>query len=122
MGYKINFKEINCKFESSIASEKGEIELRINNKNKFPLNLKMNIIDFYDIEIQGIPPRIVLKPQISHKFTLKMSLSKEFDSRIFNYSSFEAVVPLTLIIESQNKELGPFHITNFFWYRLLKEN
>ena len=85
------------------------------------MSLKIKALDILAIDVQEIPHKIESKPKTSHKCIVIMSLSKEFDSKFFNYSLFEAV-PLTLIIEPQNRELAPFHLTNFFWYRLLKEN
>ncbi len=113
------------KVQLMVVEERGEAVLTIENHASNPIRMNFRIFPFPGIRISSPfgtneTSTIEIKENSTKQVPFEIFLDEDFNHRIFSYSSFEAV-PLSIRLDENSGTLGAFHVTQFFWYRLLQQ-
>lgn len=119
-GVKLSNQSVQFSCTLEVLNEVGDFQLHCANFSEIALDFDIKPRLFQNCALKNYPQHLHLEPGVSKQFSFKLILSTSFNPSQFYYSSFESAT-ISLLFTDVNHKIPTFHLTNGFWYRLLKK-
>lgn len=117
-GIKTQQKYFSFKANCNILSEKGTLEVSVENTNHIPLTFNVSGITMRHTKIHGLPNQITIQSGETWKVELTLEVFPEFNPECLTYSAFEGI-PVTILFTDPTFRVPLFHVSENFSYKLL---